>query len=702
MKRLLQLIGIRKWSGEDLISLQAEPLKTIDAFFAEYGNCIFNGCEVSAAPGNTYNIAPGFVALQGKDQDNRDTFKVAPFAGLENATLPVYLTLSYNVIEKEYVDGKVKPVAYDYYAAATSVRPAEETPYLEITASGGQRFIDAIGITRKLDKTGNGRDVTVTFNPAAGRENVSSGEKLTTILGKVARWFADLKTVAFSGKTADLTDDAAHRFTTDTEKVGWNDKYTKTETDNKDAAILTASKNYTDALDGKVYKKTETYTRAETDAKVATLGNEVYRKGEVYTRSETDAKDTATLNTAKQYVLDRIAEIVGGSPAALDTLYEIAKALGNDPNFATSIMALVNGKAPLVHTHTKSQITDFPSSMPASDVYSWAKQPTKPAYNAGEVGAAPVSHNHAGTYAPVSHEHEIINGNYTGNGGQQPPSYVPSGKVRFNMMNTPVNGDSSYKDFILMDTYTGGDVPVTTAFGVSKSAALRAFIMQGVKGGAAWNRTAEIYTTANFNPDNYAVVGHNHNGVYQPAGNYAPSNHNHDSVYQPKGSYATANHNHDSAYAAKSHTHPADQISDTSAKVMMTAAERSKLAGLEPGTSTEILSLPADELSFMEKIIYQGIATLVYNIKFAIMVSLNSENMGLYTIDCVIGAQGNHSLSYYVREFILSSVTASLYIRLSVTYSNKQWTIKASYLTTPISMVGLQVSLQPRGIIVFK
>ena len=37
------------------------------------------------------------------------------------------------------------------------------------------------------------------------------------------------------------------------------------------------------------------------------------------------------------------------------------------------------------HTHTKSQITDFPSSLPASDVYSWAKQSTKPTYNATEV-----------------------------------------------------------------------------------------------------------------------------------------------------------------------------------------------------------------------------------------------------------------------------------------------------------------------------
>ena len=40
---------------------------------------------------------------------------------------------------------------------------------------------------------------------------------------------------------------------------------------------------------------------------------------------------------------------------------------------------------PSSHTHTKSQITDFPSSMPASDVYAWAKASTKPSYNLSEI-----------------------------------------------------------------------------------------------------------------------------------------------------------------------------------------------------------------------------------------------------------------------------------------------------------------------------
>lgn len=45
-----------------------------------------------------------------------------------------------------------------------------------------------------------------------------------------------------------------------------------------------------------------------------------------------------------------------------------------------------NGKADGSHSHIKSQITDFPTSMPASDVYSWAKQPNKPSYTPSEVG----------------------------------------------------------------------------------------------------------------------------------------------------------------------------------------------------------------------------------------------------------------------------------------------------------------------------
>lgn len=45
----------------------------------------------------------------------------------------------------------------------------------------------------------------------------------------------------------------------------------------------------------------------------------------------------------------------------------------------------LNQKANTEHTHTKSQITDFPTAMPASDVYERAKQVNKPSYTISEI-----------------------------------------------------------------------------------------------------------------------------------------------------------------------------------------------------------------------------------------------------------------------------------------------------------------------------
>ncbi len=48
-----------------------------------------------------------------------------------------------------------------------------------------------------------------TFTQAASRENIASGEKLSTIFGKIKKWLADLKAVAFTGSYNDLADTPA-------------------------------------------------------------------------------------------------------------------------------------------------------------------------------------------------------------------------------------------------------------------------------------------------------------------------------------------------------------------------------------------------------------------------------------------------------------------------------------------------------------
>ncbi|MXD16398.1 phage tail protein, partial [Escherichia coli] len=52
------------------------------------------------------------------------------------------------------------------------------------------------------------------------------------------------------------------------------------------------------------------------------------------------------------FVKSAIATMVGSAPAALDTLNELAAALGNDPNFATTMLNALAGKQPLDNTLT--------------------------------------------------------------------------------------------------------------------------------------------------------------------------------------------------------------------------------------------------------------------------------------------------------------------------------------------------------------
>lgn len=52
-------------------------------------------------------------------------------------------------------------------------------------------------IADKLDNTGDASNTTATFSTASTRTNIVSGEKLSVLFGKIAKWFGDLGTAAF-------------------------------------------------------------------------------------------------------------------------------------------------------------------------------------------------------------------------------------------------------------------------------------------------------------------------------------------------------------------------------------------------------------------------------------------------------------------------------------------------------------------------
>lgn len=79
---------------------------------------------------------------------------------------------------------------------------------------------DAIGeiptpdVSGKLDKTGDGSNVTAAFTAATTRANIATGEKLSVLFGKIAKWFADLDSLAFKSSVSksDLASDVRSTF----------------------------------------------------------------------------------------------------------------------------------------------------------------------------------------------------------------------------------------------------------------------------------------------------------------------------------------------------------------------------------------------------------------------------------------------------------------------------------------------------------
>lgn len=105
------------------------------------------------------------------------------------------------------------------------------------------------------------------------------------------------------------------------------------------------------------------------------------------------SNENGTLSLSK----DNIVNALGYEPGASGTSVVIGVKGNAEDTYRTGKINLTPkdlGAATEVHTHTKSQIIDFPTAMPASDVYGWAKQETKPTYTASEVGAANATHTH--------------------------------------------------------------------------------------------------------------------------------------------------------------------------------------------------------------------------------------------------------------------------------------------------------------------
>jgi hypothetical protein len=172
---------------------------------------------------------------------------------------------------------------------------------------------------KKLDKNGDASEAVTEFEQEILRENIESGETLSSTFGKIKKWFTEMKDVAFSGHAKDVTTDAAHRFVSDTEKSSWNGKVGATGGDISETSIgilepisikypVPIIGDSTKVFMGKIKKYIEDTKPldAEMTVYVATTGHDTDGEG-------TSAKPYKTI----QHAIDVVPKDLGGYTAII-------------------------------------------------------------------------------------------------------------------------------------------------------------------------------------------------------------------------------------------------------------------------------------------------------------------------------------------------------------------------------------------------
>ncbi len=180
-----------------------------------------------------------------------------------------------------------------------------------------QYILDLIGGETLVKSVSNEFDVSVAGELSIDRATVdayydAAGDAAAA--EAAANLYTDGRETAITTAYQSYADDAA-----DGALAGAN-----TYTDNRETAITTAYQTYAD--------------QAETDAKAYTDT----REGLITTAYQSYA-DTAEQD-AKNYADQKVADLVDSAPALLDTLNELAAAIGDDANFAANLATSVGEK----------------------------------------------------------------------------------------------------------------------------------------------------------------------------------------------------------------------------------------------------------------------------------------------------------------------------------------------------------------------
>jgi hypothetical protein len=352
MKKQVQQTGVRKWFGDDWISMQDELFSVLEGFFGNYGQqFILSGCTV-----NGNDISAGIVGLI-----DGTGFHLCSFSGVQGTAWPVYFYPSKITESRAYLDNQIKPVSENWTVAISSNNPGG---YFQLKQDGtSARFFDAIQTANRrfvtdAEKTNYLAQALSAINTIRGgvAADYDTLSKIATLLLLKANTNSPSLTGTPTAPTApaetNTTQIATTAFVKAVVAALVASSPTALDTLNELATALGNDPNFattiTNALGGKLNRNFDNILDAAAARAALGLSNLLSADSPQFTGTPTAPTAAPGTNTQQlantAFVQAALAALVASSPAALDTLNELAAALGNDANFAATMTNALAGK----------------------------------------------------------------------------------------------------------------------------------------------------------------------------------------------------------------------------------------------------------------------------------------------------------------------------------------------------------------------
>lgn len=314
-----------------LFRLNEILLPAYDRVF-QYQQAGFLVAPIADASEVTFAVGTTVLAIH---PDNRDLFRPTPFVALTRASTPDDLAIAQSL----GYDPETGGLSLDIVSVIGAAGPHGD---VIVSATAGsvqaqQHFLAATKLAR--DKAKDWAEKAVDVAVEAGQFSAKHHATKASASASAAAGSASTATTRASEAAAAATTAGAAR----DKAQKWADEAVDVEVEpGKHSGRHWAQKAAASAAAAATFDPTSYYTKVEVYAK-----SEVYAKAETYTRTEIDAVISVAIDN-----------LIDGAPGALDTIYELAAALGDDPNFAASMAAAIAAKADAVHAHTLAQISD--------------------------------------------------------------------------------------------------------------------------------------------------------------------------------------------------------------------------------------------------------------------------------------------------------------------------------------------------------